>query len=618
MAGTGSRGGQDSLRFITCGSVDDGQSTLIDRLLLESGHVLGDQLEALQSDSLREGAQGEVSDFPWLRDGLAAERKQGIAIDLAYRFFGTPRRRFMVADTPGRAQDTRNLLTGASTADAAVLLVDARHGLQTQTRRHIRLVALMGVRHVVLAVNKIDLVTEGARAVFEATRAAFVDFAQTLGLSSLQAMPVSALHGDNVVRVSDRTPWYMGPSLLEHLEAVDLGGGTSGDFVFPVQWVNRPHAELREYCGSVAQGRVAIGEAVRVTGSGQVTTVAEIASVRGPQAAAQAGEAITLRLADAVDVVPGDVLSLQRAPLQTSDQFEATVVWLHDEPGLAGCRYDIQVATQWAGASITTLKHRVDVDSGQPVAATALRLNDMVVCNLTTQRPLVIDTYRNSRALGSFILVDPVSQATVAAGVVHHDLRLAQNVHRQSLSIGRAQREAQNGHRGRVVWFTGLSGSGKSTLANALEVSLHARGRRTYLLDGDNVRQGLNKDLGFSDADRVENIRRVAEVAKLMLDAGLIVLTAFISPFARERTMARDLVGAEQFLEVYVDTPLAVCEARDPKGLYRKARRGELPNMTGIHSAYEPPESPDLVLRGEGADVQRVVAGLLEVLDPGP
>jgi bifunctional enzyme CysN/CysC len=605
---------QDTLRFITCGSVDDGKSTLIGRLLWETGQLYDDQLDSLRSDSARHGTQGASLDFALLLDGLEAEREQGITIDVAYRFFSTPTRRFIVADTPGHAQYTRNMVTGASTADTAVLLVDARYGLQTQTLRHIRLVALMGVRHVALAINKIDLVPD-VQDVFDATRAAFHAFADPLGFTGVQAIPVSALHGDNVVQSSTRTPWYKGPSLLAYLAAVDATSSMAGGFVFPVQWVNRPDADFRGYSGTVVRGRVQVGDAVRVTASGQVTAVSEILTADGTRAHAQAGDAVTLRLCDAVDVARGDVLSLQDAPLQTTDHFEATLVWLHEEPGLAGRRYDIKLATQWTGASITTVKHRVEIDTGKPGAATSLQLNDIAVCTLATHHPLTFDTYRDCRALGAFILVDHTSHATVAAGMVRHDLRRAQNVHRQALTIGRVDREALHGHRGRVVWFTGLSGSGKSTIANALEVALHARGRRTYILDGDNVRQGLNRDLGFTDADRVENIRRVAEVARLMLDAGLIVLTAFISPFAREREMARELVGAAHFLEVHVNTSLAVCEARDPKGLYRKARRGELPNMTGIHSVYEPPERPDLVLGGDSASVNAMVEILLSELE---
>ena len=579
---------QDLLRFITCGSVDDGKSTLIGRLLWETQQLFDDQLATLQTDSKKYGTQGDQIDFALLVDGLAAEREQGITIDVAYRFFASPRRKFIVADTPGHEQYTRNMVTGASTADAAVLLVDASLGLLTQTRRHAYLVALMGIRHVVLAVNKMDLVDFDA-AVFHCIREAFEEFAKPLGFEGINAIPLSALKGDNITQRSVNTPWYGGPTLMGWLETVPVQAPTVGRLVFPVQWVNRPDASFRGYSGTVAQGRVSVGDAIRVTASGQTATVAEIVTADGPLPQAVAGDAVTLRLAHEIDASRGDVLSLSTSPLEMTDQFEATLVWMAEEHGHTGRSYDIKLANQWASAQITSIKHRVDINTLATEAATQLQLNDISVCKLATGKPLVFDSYQACKTLGGFILVDRFSNATVAIGMVTHSLRRAQNVHQQALSITREHRAQLNGHQGKVIWFTGLSGSGKSTIANALEVALHAQGKRTYILDGDNVRQGLNKDLGFTDADRVENVRRVAEVAKLMMDAGLIVMTAFISPFRQEREMARQLIGPANFVEVYVNTPLEVCEQRDVKGLYKKARGGLLPNMSGISSPYEAP-----------------------------
>ena len=585
---------QDLLRFITCGSVDDGKSTLIGRLLWETQQLFDDQLATLTRDSKKYGTQGQDIDFALLVDGLAAEREQGITIDVAYRFFASPRRKFIVADTPGHAQYTRNMVTGASTADCAVLLVDARQGLLTQTGRHAYLASLMGIRQVVLAVNKMDLVDFDANT-FHRIREAFELFAKPLGFEAVSAIPLSALKGDNISQRSAHTPWYGGPTLIGYLETVAVQAPTEGELVFPVQWVNRPDASFRGYSGTVAQGRVAVGDVIRVTASGQSAAVAEIVTADGPLPQAAAGDAITLRLTQEIDASRGDVLSLGTSPLEMTDQFEATLVWMADAHGHTGRSYDIKLANQWASAQITSIKHRVDTNTLATEATTQLQLNDISLCKLATSKPLVFDSYQACKTLGGFILVDRFSHATVALGMITHSLRRAQNVHQQALSITRAHREQLNGHKGKVVWFTGLSGSGKSTIANALEVALHAHGRRTYILDGDNVRHGLNKDLGFTDADRVENIRRVAEVAKLMMDAGLIVLTAFISPFRQEREMARELIGPENFLEVYVSTPLEVCEQRDVKGLYKKARSGQLPNMTGISSPYEAPLKADFV-----------------------
>ncbi len=605
---------KDLLRFITCGSVDDGKSTLIGRLLWESHQLFDDQVQALREESLRYGTQGEQMDFSLLVDGLSAEREQGITIDVAYRYFSSGSRRFIVADTPGHAQYTRNMVTAASNADAAILLVDARAGLLPQTRRHAYLASLMGVGHVLLAVNKMDLLGFDP-AVFQDIEGAFRDFARSLDFQTVTAVPISALRGDNVVERSAHTGWYLGPTLWGWLAGVPAGARPPGEkFVFPVQWVNRPHAEFRGYSGTIASGELRVGDAVRVAGSGEAARIREIVTMDEDLALASAGAAVTLCLDRDVDVSRGDVLTQADAPLECSDQFEATLVWMHAEPGLVGRNYVIRLASQEAAASITNIGHRVHVETLAHEPARALQLNDIARCKLSLSKALAFEPYGRSRTLGGFILIDPFHNATVAAGMITHSLRRATNVHRQALSIEPAHRERLHGHRGRVIWFTGLSGSGKSTLANALEVALHERGFHTYLLDGDNVRHGLNRDLGFTEADRVENIRRAAEVARVMADAGLVVLTAFISPYARDRAMARDIVGADRFLEVYVDTPLELCEARDVKGLYRKARRGEIPNMTGVQSPYEAPEQPDHRITGSGGSPQETVAPLLQVV----
>ena len=605
---------KELLRFITCGSVDDGKSTLIGRLLWETHQVPDDQLAALQQDSKRHGTQGEQIDFALLVDGLAAEREQGITIDVAYRYFSTPKRSFIVADTPGHAQYTRNMVTGASTADVALLLVDARLGVLSQTRRHAHLVSLMGIRHVVLAINKMDLVGFDA-AVFHALERSFGAMAQTLGFASITPIALSALQGDNLTRPSSRMPWYQGPTLLGYLETVALpqnAPGALAGVVFPVQSVTRLPDGARGLNGTLAAGALAVGDALRVTASGQIAQLARICTLDSDLAHCSAGRAVTLVLDRDIDVSRGDVLSGADAPLQMTDQFEATLIWMHDEPGLIGRSYEIKLASQWAGASITNIKHRINIDTLAQESCRQLALNDIAVCTLALGKPVVFDHFEASKVLGGFIVVDRYTHATVAAGMVRHNLRRAQNVHRQALSVTRSAREHLNGHAGRVIWFTGLSGSGKSTIANALEKALHAQGMRTYILDGDNVRQGLNKDLGFTDADRVENIRRVAEVAKLMMDAGLIVLTAFISPFRAEREMARRLIGEENFVEVFVDTPLALCEQRDPKGLYKKARSGQLPNMTGINSPYEAPSPAEAHIRLVGGSLEDSVAVLLK------
>ena len=604
----------DLLRFITCGSVDDGKSTLIGRLLFESQQIPEDQIAALKRDSRRFGTQGDAIDFALLVDGLAAEREQGITIDVAYRYFSGKRRSFIVADTPGHEQYTRNMVTGASTAELAVLLVDARTGLTVQTRRHAYLVSLMGLRHVVLAINKMDLIAYDEQR-FRAIESDFARYAAKLGFETIVAIPMSALRGDNVTTRSEAMPWYTGPSLLEHLETVDTRRLPQPGSVFPVQWVNRPNADFRGYAGTLAAGELKIGDSLRVAQNGQVAKITRIVTGDGDLSAAIAGDAITICLDREIDISRGDVLSRADLPVETTDQFEATIIWLHDEPGLASRRYDLKLASQWSGASITAIKHRVNVNTLAEEPARKLDLNDIIVCNIATTQPLAFERYSESRELGGFILVDRYTHATVAAGLIRHSLRRAQNVHRQSLSVDRTAREKLNGHPGKVLWFTGLSGSGKSTIANALEVELHGRGMHTYILDGDNIRQGLNRDLGFTDTDRVENIRRIAEVAKLMMDAGLIVMTSFISPFRRERDLARELIGPENFIEIFVDTPLEICEQRDVKGLYRKAREGKIPNMTGVNSPYEAPLAADVTIRTQETPLAESVRALRERLE---
>lgn len=605
---------QDLLRFITCGSVDDGKSTLIGRLLWETQQIFDDQLSTLQADSKRHGTQGNDIDFALLVDGLAAEREQGITIDVAYRFFSTPHRKFIVADTPGHEQYTRNMITGASTADVAVLLVDARQGVLTQTRRHAYLVSLVGIKHIILAINKMDLVAYDAQ-VFADTLAAFNTAAEPLAFDSITAIPLSALKGDNITSRSAHTPWYQGPTLMACLETIDPRPPREFKTVFPVQWVNRPDASFRGFSGTMASGQLAVGDEVRVTASGQTAKVTRIVTANGDLDCANPGDAITLMLDREVDSSRGDILARAEHPLEMTDQFEATLVWMHDEPGLIGRAYEIKLANQWAGASLTALKHRINVDTQAHESCRQLRLNDIAVANLALSKPLVFDAYAQSHTLGGFLLIDKYTHSTVAAGMIRHNLRRAQNVHRQALSITREDRERLNGHKGKVIWFTGLSGSGKSTIANALEKELHAQGKRTYILDGDNVRQGLNKDLGFTDANRVENIRRVAEVAKLMMDAGLIVLTAFISPFERERQMAKELIGEDRFIEVYVRTSLEVCEERDVKGLYKKARAGQLPNLSGVGSPYEAPQFANLEIDTEKMNLSEVTELLTNTIN---
>ena len=606
------------LRFITCGSVDDGKSTLIGRLLHDSKMLFDDQLAAAAADSRKWGTQGEAVDLALLVDGLAAEREQGITIDVAYRFFSTERRKYIVADTPGHEQYTRNMVTGASTADLAIVLVDARKGVLTQTRRHACLVGLLGLRHVVLAVNKMDLVG-WSQGVFEAIVEQFGSFAARVGLGSVTAIPMSALQGEQVSHGGAHMPWYQGPTLMQQLERCELDEtrAQQGPLRLPVQWVNRPNAGFRGYCGLIASGRLRPGDRIRVQPSGRQSTVARLVSADGDLSVAEAGQSVTLTLEDEIDISRGDLIVHADAPAEVADQFECTLVWMADEPLLPGRSYLLKIGACSVNASVMALRHRLDVNTLEHLAARTLTLNEIGVATLTVDRPIPFDAYREQRDTGGFILIDRISFHTVGAGMLHFALRRAHNIQPQALDVDKAARAALLGQQPTVLWFTGLSGAGKSSIANLVEKKLHAMGRATVLLDGDNLRHGLNRDLGFTDADRVENIRRVAEVARLMVDAGLIVLTAFISPFRAERRLARERLQDGEFIEIHVDAPLALAEARDVKGLYAKARRGELRNFTGIDSPYEPPEAPELrldttVLTPEQA-AERVIERLREL-----
>jgi bifunctional enzyme CysN/CysC len=605
------------LRFITCGSVDDGKSTLIGRLLYESKLIFEDQLAALEADSKKVGTQGGELDFALLVDGLAAEREQGITIDVAYRFFSTDRRKFIVADTPGHEQYTRNMVTGASTADVAVILIDARKGVLTQTRRHSYIVSLLGIRHIVLAINKMDLV-DYSQQTFDEIVADYREFAKQIGLTNIVAVPLSALRGDNILEGSARTPWYRGPTLMSYLESVEIEDDLqTKPFRLPVQWVNRPNQDFRGFAGTIASGQIRRGDAVRVLPSGRQSRVTRIVSYEGDLETAVAGQSITLTLADEVDVSRGDMLAAADAPPAVSDQFQATIIWMHDEPMLRGRPYIIKLGTRTLTGSITTPRHKVNVNTLERLAAKQLELNEIGVCNLSFDRAIPFDPYADNRETGGFILIDKLSNDTVGAGLLNFALRRAENIHWQALDVNKLARSSLKGQRACVLWFTGLSGAGKSTVANLVEKRLHALGRHTYTLDGDNVRHGLNKDLGFTDADRVENIRRVAEVSRLMVDAGLIVLVSFISPFRSERRLARELMQPGEFLEVFVDTPLAEAEKRDVKGLYKKARRGELKNFTGIDSPYEPPEHPEIHLRTVLQSPEQAAEQILKTLRDG-
>ncbi len=585
------------LRFITCGSVDDGKSTLIGRLLYDSKMIFEDQLAALESDSKRVGTQGQEIDFALLVDGLAAEREQGITIDVAYRFFSTEKRKFIVADCPGHEQYTRNMVTGASTADLAVILVDARKGVLVQTRRHSFLCHQLGIRNLVLAVNKMDLIGYD-RAKYDAIVADYRAFAESIGVTEFAAIPISGFKGDNITANSANTPWYDGPPLVAHVEDVEVNSArdAEGPFRLPVQWVNRPNLDFRGFSGLIASGTVKTGDAVRVLPSGKTSTVKSIVTMDGDLDEAQAGQAITLTLDDEVDCSRGNVLAVADTPPEVSDQFEATVVWLDEEALLPGRGYWLKLASQTVTATVAEPKYEINVNTMEHLAAKTLELNAIGVAEIATDKPIVFEAYSANRALGGFILIDKITNRTVGAGMLHFSLRRAQNVHWQPTDITREAHAALKNQAPRVLWFTGLSGSGKSTIANEVEKLLSVMNRHTFLLDGDNVRHGLNKDLGFTEADRIENVRRIGEVAKLMADAGLIVLTAFISPFRAERQMVREMLPEGEFIEIFVDTPLEVAEARDVKGLYKKARAGKLKNFTGIDSPYEAPASPDIVV----------------------
>jgi len=605
------------LRFLTCGSVDDGKSTLIGRLLYDTKLLFEDTLSALEKDSRKFGTTGADIDFALLVDGLEAEREQGITIDVAYRFFATDKRKFIVADTPGHEQYTRNMATGASNSDLAVILIDARKGVLTQTRRHAYIASLLGIRQIVLAVNKIDLV-DYAQTVFDNIVADFRDFAKDLGFAESVAIPLSARFGDNVIAKSERTPWYGGRPLLDHLEHVDVDAdAAAGLFRLPVQWVNRPNLDFRGFAGTLASGRLKPGDTVAVAKSGRTTAVSRIVTMDGDKAEAVAGDAVTLTLADEVDISRGDVLCAPQQRPEVSDQFAAHLIWMAEEELLPGRQYLLKLATATVPATVSALKHKVDVNTLGHLAGKTLALNEVGYCNFSLSQPLAFDPYRDNRDMGGFILIDRFTNATVGAGMIDFGLRRATNVHWQALDVNKEARARLKSQRPAMLWFTGLSGSGKSTIANLVEKALAAEGRHTYLLDGDNVRHGLNRDLGFTDADRVENIRRVGETAKLFLDAGLIVLVSFISPFRSERRMARELVGDGEFIEIFVDTPLEVCMARDPKGLYEKARAGAIRNFTGIDSPYEAPERAELTIKTEEASPEVQAEWILRHLRDG-
>jgi bifunctional enzyme CysN/CysC len=602
------------LRFLTCGSVDDGKSTLIGRLLHDSKLIFEDQLTALAKDSARHGTTGGDLDFALLVDGLEAEREQGITIDVAYRSFSTAKRSFIVADTPGHEQFTRNMATGASGADLAIILIDARKGVLVQTRRHSLICSLLGIRHVLVAVNKIDLV-EFKQETFDKIVADYKAFAADLGFASVAPIPISARFGDNVTVASENTPWYRGPSLLQYLETIDIDReNLSKPFRFPVQWVNRPNQDFRGYAGTVASGQIKVGEPVVEATSGRTSKIAQIVTYDGQVASADAGDAIAITLADELDIVRGDVLVSPKTRPEVSDQFAAHVIWMSDEPLVPGRSYLSRIGTKSTPMTVTAIKYKIDVNTRTHLAATKLELNDIAVCNLSTGFPVAFDPYDQNRRTGAFIIIDRFTNHTVGAGMITFGLRRGTNIHWQPLLIGKTERAALNKQKPAIVWFTGLSGAGKSTIASIVEQRLHARGHHTTLLDGDNVRHGLNRDLGFTEADRVENIRRVGEVAKLMVDSGLVVLCSFISPYRAERDMVRSLVEPGEFIEVFVDTPISDCIERDPKGLYAKAKAGQLKNFTGVDAPYEPPEKPEIHLHTLGQTPEQLTEVVLDAL----
>lgn len=605
------------LRFITCGSVDDGKSTLIGRLLYDSKMIFEDQLAALEADSKKVGTQGQEIDFALLVDGLAAEREQGITIDVAYRFFATEKRKFIVADTPGHEQYTRNMVTGASTADLAVILIDARKGVLTQTRRHSYLVKLIGIKNVVLAVNKMDLVGYD-KAVYDAIVADYTAFAASIGITDFTSMPISGFKGDNITANSENMPWYHGPALLPHLETVEVDATSdqTKPFRMPVQWVNRPNLDFRGFAGLISTGTIAQGDEIRVLPSGKTSTISRIVTLDGDLQQAVAGQSVTLCFADEIDCSRGQVITAANAPTEVSDQFETTIVWMDEAEMLPGRPYWLKIGTQTVSATVGQPKYQVNVNTMEHLAAKTLDLNAIGVCNITTDRAIPFEAYADNRDLGGFILIDKMTNATVAAGMIHFSLRRAQNVHWQATDISREHHAGIKNQKPAVLWLTGLSGAGKSTIANIVERKLARMNRHTFLLDGDNVRHGLNKDLGFTDADRVENIRRVGEVAKLMTDAGLIVITAFISPFRAERDMVRAMMQPGEFIEIHIDTTLDEAEKRDVKGLYKKARSGQLKNFTGIDSPYEAPESPEMRIDTTKLTAEQAVDAIIAQLIP--
>jgi len=605
----------DTLRFITCGSVDDGKSTLIGRMLYEAQQIFEDQVASLRNDSKKMGTQGGDIDFALLVDGLAAEREQGITIDVAYRFFSTDKRKFIVADTPGHEQYTRNMFTGASTADVAVILIDARQGVLTQTKRHSMICSVLGIKNIVVAINKMDLV-DYQQAVYEEIESDFRSFAEEMNFDTITPIPMAALKGDNVVERSQKTAWYQGPTLLGFLETVNTQLSRIDHALrLPVQWVNRPNLDFRGFSGTIEAGAASVGQKIRVLPSGGTATIESIVLFEDNLVKAEAGQAVTVTLDREIDASRGDVIVSADSPCEVSDQFEVQLVWMDQEPGYIGRSYWLKIGTNRISGQITDIKYKININTSEHLSATQLELNDLCVVNLQVNHPIAFESFKDCPPMGSFILIDRMNNQTVGAGMIDFALRRATNVHNQKLDVDKQARRHLNGHTSKVLWFTGLSGSGKSTIANALETALHKQGIRTYILDGDNIRHRLNKDLGFTDADRIENIRRIAEVARLMLDAGVVVLTAFISPFQAERDAAREIFDDDEFIEIFVDTPLEVAESRDPKGLYKKARNGQIPNFTGINSPYEIPQNPEFHLKTDNKEVDDLIQELLTQME---
>ncbi len=603
------------LRFITCGSVDDGKSTLIGRMLYESHMLFDDQLSSLKADSKKVGTQGEEIDFALLVDGLAAEREQGITIDVAYRFFSTDKRKYIVADTPGHEEYTRNMATGASTADVAIILVDAEQGVLTQTRRHSFIVSMVGVKKVLLAINKLDLVNYSEE-IYDKIVSDYQDFAQTaLDIDSITSIPISALIGDNVVKKSENTPWYNGQTIMEYLETVEISNQkTLQSFRMPVQWVNRPNSNFRGFSGLISSGKINSGDKIRILPGGQTSTIKSIVTWGGNLATAKAGQSVTIILDDEIDVSRGDVITISEDPCSEADQFQARILWMNENPMMPGRQYLLKSNSQSAMLTLGRLKHRIDVNTLDHLPAKTLELNEIGVCNISLDKRIAFDSYDKNQTMGGFIVIDRLSNNTVGMGLIDFALRRSENIHWQKMDVSQESRAEQKSQVPKIIWFTGLSGSGKSSIANILEKKLQSLGRHTITLDGDNIRHGINRDLGFTDADRVENIRRVGEVAKLMLNSGLICITSFISPFESERKMVRSLVSENEFIEVFVDTPLSVCEQRDVKGLYAKARSGEIPNFTGISSPFEKPINPEIRIDTLNISAEEAADQIIEFL----